>query len=73
MTVVQYREQVGTKGRRSEIGRGRWSWEVRSWKNTRWKKSKKSSEVLGMMESVYSEIWYLRKRGEFRKCKEGSI
>ena len=40
-----------------------------SGKNLKQKKNKRSREVLGMMERIYSGAQYLEKERELRKCK----
>ena len=46
----------GTESRRGETSRSKRSQRVGSWKNIKQKKSKRSSEVFGIIEGVYSKI-----------------
>ena len=43
---------------------------MRGRKNLKQEESKESSEVLSVMEGVYSEAWQLGEGRRFKKCKE---
>jgi len=42
-------------------------WEIKRILNEQ--KNKENNKVLGMLEGVYSRIWYIREGRELRKCK----
>ena len=62
----------GTKVRRGETNRSKWSGRVRSEENIKQKKSTRSNEVSNVMERVYSREQYMGKKRELEECKESS-
>ena len=59
----------GVEKRERETNRGRGSWRVGGRKNIEQKKDKRSRQISGAIEEVYSRTWLMGEERGFRKCK----